>query len=109
MHLGLYQLFAGGELLATEPMPPSLRDGCVVWGLRLTAWISQAKDLHKVTQWSEIKADQGLHLVLCSLDLRSDRPESRYVLARTIDYLLSGKPCEQTRSCTVAELLNLLR
>ncbi len=109
VHLGLYQLFAGGELLATEPMPPSLRDGCVVWGLRLTAWISQAKDLHKVTQWSEIKADQGLHLVLCSLDLRSDRPESRYVLARTIDYLLSGKPCEQTRSCTVAELLNLLR
>lgn len=109
VHLGLYQLFAGGHLLATEQMPPSMRDGGVIWGLRLTAWISQAKDLHKVTQWSEVKADQGLHVVLCSLDLRSERPESRYVLARTIAYLLSGKPSEQARSCTVAELLNLLR
>jgi hypothetical protein len=109
VHLGLYQLFSGGDLLATGKMPPSLRDGGVIWGLRLTAWISQAKDLHQVTQWSEIKVDQGLHLVLCSLDLRSDRPESRYVLARTIDYLLSGKPSDQTRSCTDAELMSLLR
>ena len=39
---------------ATEPMPAPLRDGSIVWGLRLTAWISQTKDLHKVTHWSRL-------------------------------------------------------
>ena len=36
--------------------------------------------------------DTGLHLILCSLDLHSNKPESRYVLAGTMKYLLAAKP-----------------
>lgn len=109
LHLGLYQLIAGGGLLAPDAMCPPLRDGSVVWGLQLTAWISPTKDLHKALYWSEVVTDSKLHFVLCSLDLRSDRPESRYVLQQTIDYLLQGKPSGLARPCTVSDLEGLLR
>jgi len=109
LHLSLYQLVAGGGLLAAEPMPAPLRDGSVVWGLRLTAWISPAKDLNKVIHWSEVVGDNRLHLVLCNLDLRSQRPESRYVLHRTLDYLLQGQPSALARPCTWEDLKSLLR
>jgi hypothetical protein len=47
LHLGLHQLIAAGGLLEAESMPAALRDGAVVWGLKLTAWISPVKDLSK--------------------------------------------------------------
>ena len=50
--LGLYQLIAGGGLLDSEAMPAALRDGSIVWGLRLTAWISPVKDLRRATLFS---------------------------------------------------------
>ncbi len=109
LHLGLYQVIAGGGLLDAESMPPALRDGAVVWGLKLTAWVSPVKDLNKALQWSEVVTDNQLHLVLCDLDLRSDKPESRYLLSRTLDYLLAARPCSRARTCNADELGILLR
>jgi hypothetical protein len=80
-----------------------------VWGLKLTAWVSPVKDLHKALHWSEVVADNRLHLVLCNLDLLSDKPESRYVLSRTVEYLLTGRPCAQARPCAADDLTPLLR
>jgi len=109
LHLGLYQLIAGGGLLEAESMPAPLREGAVVWGLRFTAWVSPVKDLHKVLHWSEAITENRFHLVLCNLDLLSDKPESQYVLGRTIDYLLTGRPCALARPCNADDLRPLLR
>ena len=105
---GLYQLIAGGGLLDAEWMPAALRDGSVVWGLRLTAWISPVKDLQRVTLFSDVVTDTRLHLVLCDLDLLADKPECRYVLAKTLDYLLAGQPSRLTRQCAAADVEKLL-
>jgi len=109
LHLGLYQLLAGGGVLDAESMPAALRDGAVVHGLGLTGWISTEKTLQRSVQFSEVTADNGLHLILCSLDLLSNKPESRYVLAGTIKYLLAGKPSRLAAQCAAAELETLLR
>jgi hypothetical protein len=90
-------------------MPAPLRDGAVVWGLKLTAWISPVKDLNKALHWSEAVTENQLHLVLCNLDLRSDKPESRYVLAKTLDYLLARQPSPLATRCSTAALEPLLR
>ena len=90
-------------------MPAALRDGAVVWGLKLTAWISPVKDLNRAVLWSEAVTDNQFHLVLCSLDLASGKPDSRYVLARTLDYLASGHPFAKAKRCEPAELDILLR
>ncbi len=109
LHLGLYQLIAGGGLLEAETMPAALREGAVVWGLRLTGWISPVKNLHPAAQFCDVMTDTRLHLVLCSLDLLADKPESRYVLRQTIDYLLSGQESPVTRQCASGDLNPLLR
>jgi hypothetical protein len=108
LHPGLYQLIAGGGMLDAESMPAALRDGSVVWGLRLTAWISPVKDLQRVTLFSDVVTDTRLHLVLCDLDLLADKPECRYVLAKTLDYLLAGQPSRLTRQCAAADVEKLL-
>ncbi len=109
IHPGLYQLVAGGGLLNAEEMPAALRDGAVVWGLQLTGWISPVKNLNKTLHWSEVVTEKQLHLVLCSFDLLSNKPESRFVLAQTIDYLLAAQPCALAKPCGTAELMTLLR
>jgi len=109
LHPNLYQLIAGGRLLDAESMPAPLRDGAVVWGLKLTAWISPGKDLNRALQWTEVVTGDRLHLVLCSLDLLSDRPESRYVLERTLDYLLTEPPSPIARPAVLADLDPLLK
>ena len=109
LHLGLYQLIAGGGMLDAELMPAALREGAVVWGLKLTAWISPVKDLNQAVLWSEAVTENQLRLVLCNLDLMSDKPESRYVLGRTIDYLLAAHPDTITKRCESSELDVLLR
>lgn len=108
LHLGLYQLIAGGGLLETGSMPAPLRDGAVVWGLKLTGWISPAKNLGKVLHWSEIVTQEQLHLVLCNLDLASDKPESHYVLAKALDYLVSAQPSPLARRCSMQEIESLM-
>jgi len=105
--LGLYQLVAGGGLLDSEAMPAALRDGSIVWGLRLTAWISPVKDLRRATLFSEVVTDTRLDLILCGLDLLSPRPECRYVLARTLDYLLAGQPSPLAGHCAADDLWKL--
>jgi len=93
-----------------EAMPAALRDGAVVWGLKLTAWISPAKDLNEALHRSApVVTDHDFHLVLCSLDLQSDKPESRYVLGRTVDYLVAGRPSPLAKRCEASELSELLR
>ncbi len=109
LHLGLHQLIAGGGLLDTGSMPQAFRDGAVVWGLKLTGWVSPVKDLSKAVQWSEIVTETQLHLILCDLDLLSEKPESRYVLRRTIEYLLTGQPCSTATRANADELSILLR
>ncbi|GEM_PF-1917722 len=109
LHLGLYQLIAGGALVDAESMPAAFRDGSVVWGLGLTAWISTEKNLQRSALFCDVLSDRDLHLVLCSLDILSDKPESRYVLARTIDYLLAGQPSRIAARCPAADLETLLR
>ncbi len=109
IHPGLYQLVAGGGVLNGEEMPAALRDGAVVWGLQLTGWISPVKNLQKVVHFCDMLGDGDVHLVLCSLDLRADKPESRYVLAKTIDYLLSGTISSGTKRCGPGALDSLLR
>jgi hypothetical protein len=109
IHPGLYQLVAGGGLLNAEEMPQALREGAVVWGLQLTGWISPVKNLNQTLHWSEVITENQLHLVLCSFDLLSNKPESQYVLGRTIDYLLAGKPCALAKRCATTELMPLLR
>jgi hypothetical protein len=56
-----------------------------------------------------VTADNGLHLILRSLDLLSNKPESRYVPAETIKSLLAGKPSRLSARCAAAELETLLR
>jgi hypothetical protein len=109
LHLGLYQLIAGGGLLDADEMPAAIRDGSVVWGLGLTAWISTEKNLRRSALYCDVMTDRELHLVLCSLDLMANKPESRYVLARTLDYLLSGKLGSSTGRCATADLEALVR
>jgi len=109
IHPGWYQLVAGGGLLNAEEMPAALRDGAVVWGLQLTGWISPVKNLQKVAHFCDVLTDTDLHLVLCNLDLRAEKPESQYVLAKTIDYLLSGTISLVTKRCSAADLDRLLR
>jgi hypothetical protein len=105
----LYQLIAGGGLLETDRMPAPLRDGAVVWGLKLTAWISPVKDLNKALHWAEVLTEEELHFVLCSFDLLTDKPESRYVLAKTLEYLSNGKPSDRARRCRSLDLHSLLK
>jgi hypothetical protein len=109
LHLGLYHLVAGGGLLETEAMPPALRDGAVVWGLRLTGWISPVKNLRKVLHASEVVADNDLHVFLCNLDLLGDKPECRFVLAQVMDYLAAGRISPLAQRCTAGDLDVLLR
>jgi hypothetical protein len=109
LHLGLYQLIAGGGLLDAEAMPAALRDGSVVWGLGLTAWISTEKNLQRSALFCDVITDRDFHLVLCHLDILTNKPESRYVLARTLDYLLSGKLRSSAKRCASADLETLLR
>jgi hypothetical protein len=90
-------------------MPAALRDGAVVWGLGLTAWISREKNLRRSVMYCDVITERDLHLVLCNMDLLSNKPESRYVLAGTIDYLLSGKPSRLAKPCSNADLEVLLR
>jgi hypothetical protein len=109
LHLGLHQLIAGGGLLETGSMPAPLREGAVVWGLKLTGWISPVKNLGKVLHWSEIVTEEQLHLVLCNLDLASDKPESQYVLAKALGYLVSAQPSPLARRCSLQEIESLLK
>ncbi len=108
LHLGLYQLVAGGGVLNADAMPAALREGSVVWGLRLTAWVSPVKDMQRVTAFSDVVTDHHFHLILSSLDLLANKPECRYVLARTMEYLLSGQSSPLTRRCTEGDLEKLL-
>ena len=109
LHQGLYQLIAGGGLLEAEGMPAALRDGAVVWGLGLTAWISREKNLQRWVHYCDVMTERDLHLVLCDLDLLADKPESRYVLAKTLDYLAAGTPSRLTARCATVDLEKLLR
>ena len=89
-------------------MPAALREGSVVWGLRLTAWVSPVKDLQRVTLFSDVVTDNHLHLILCNLDLLANKPECRYVLARTVEYLLAEQPSSLARRCAASDLEGLL-
>ena len=109
LHMALYSLVSGGGLLETETMPAALRDGSVVWGLRLTGWISPVKNLRKVAHMCEVIADNDLHVLLCNLDLLADKPESRYVLRQTVDYLVSGRVSPLAKSCKPDDLDILLQ
>jgi len=53
--------------------------------------------------------DRDLHLVLCNLDILANKPESRYVLARTIDYLLADRTSAKAKRCNTTELDGLLK
>lgn len=109
LHLGLYQLIAGGKLLDAEAMPAALREGSVVWGLGLSAWIITEKNLQRSALYCDVVTERELHLVLCNLDLLANKPESRYVLEKTIVYLAAGQPSRLTARCATAELEKLLR
>ena len=50
-----------------------------------------------------------LHLILCHLDLLADKPESRYVLGKTIDYLVTGPASALLTRGVTADLECLLR
>jgi hypothetical protein len=109
LHLGLYQLIAGGTLLDAEAMPAPLREGSVVWGLGLTAWISTEKNLQPSALYCDVISDRDLHLVLCNLDILANKPESRYVLGKTVDYLLAGQASALSKHCATADLEPILR
>lgn len=109
LHLGLYQLIAGGALVDAEAMPAAFRDGSAVWGLGLTAWISTEKNLQRSALYCDVVTDRDLHLVLCTLDILSGKPESRYVLARTIDYLLGPQSSRIAARCPAEQLETILR
>ena len=53
--------------------------------------------------------DRELHLVLCNLDLLADKPESRYVLGRTIDYLVTGGASALAKRCVTADLEHMFQ
>jgi len=108
IHPGLYQLIAGGGLLEAERMPAALRNGSVVWGLKLDDWLAVMKNLHRVTLLSDVRANNDLQLILCDLDLLSDKPESRYVLDKAINYLVAQKARSVARRCAEADLEVLL-
>jgi hypothetical protein len=109
LHLGLYHLMAGGKLLDAEAMPAAFREGSVVWGLGLSAWIVTEKNLQRSALYCDVLTDRDLHLVLCNLDLLANKPESRYVLARTIDYLLGGQTAARAKRCAAADLERLMQ
>lgn len=109
LHLGLRQPIAGGRALEAEAMPAFLRDGSIVRGLGLSDWIATEKNLQRSAFVCETVSDRALHFVLCNFDLRSDEPACRFILAQTLDYLLSGKPAPSATHCTTAELETLLR
>jgi hypothetical protein len=109
LHLGLYQLIAGGRLLDAEAMPAALREGAVAWGLGLSAWIVTEKNLQRSALYCDVITDRDLRLVLCNLDLQADKPESRYVLGKTIDYLLNGPLSVLAKHCPTADLETMLR
>lgn len=109
LHLGLYQLIAGSALVDAESMPQAFRDASVVWGLGLSAWINTEKNLQRSALYCDVISDRDLHLVLCALDILADKPESRYVLARTIDYLLGPQPSRIAARCPSEHLETLLR
>ena len=77
--------------------------------LRLTGWISPIKNLRKVAHLSEVLSDNRVDLLLCNLDVSSDKPESRYVLARTLEYLSAGVVSANTKQCLISDLEALLR
>ena len=81
----------------------------MVWGLGLSAWIITEKNLQRSALYCDVITDRDLHLVLCNLDILANKPESRYVLAKTFDYLLAGRPDRLTARCATAELNVLLR
>jgi len=109
LHLGLYQLIAGGRLLNAETMPAAMREGSVVWGLGLSAWIITEKNLQRSALYCDVITDRDLRLVLCNLDLLANKPESRYVLAKTIDYLVAGQLSRLTSRCATADLEKLMQ
>ncbi len=100
----MYGLVTHSKLYPLDKMPQPYADGCSVFGLDLTAWVTVVKDLMRVTMLSDLVADNGLHLLLSGLDITEDRPESRFVLSRMIDYMLSGKPAPSAAKCTSADL-----
>jgi hypothetical protein len=109
LHLGLYQLIAGGKLLDAEAMPAAFREGSVVWGLGLSAWIVTEKNLQRSALYCDVITDLDLHLVLCNLDILANKPESRYVLARTLDYLLASQPSALAKRCSTSDLEPMVR
>jgi hypothetical protein len=109
LHLGLYHLIAGGRPLDAEAMPAPLRESSVVWGLGLSAWIVTEKNLQRSAFFCDAITDHGLHLVLCNLDILADKPESRYVLGRTLDYLLTTQSSVPARRIGRNELDLLVR
>ena len=88
----MFSLITNSRLYPLDRLPQPFADGCAVFGLKLTAWISVKKDLTRVSLLSDLVSPNGGHLLLCGLDITEDRPESRYVLSDVIDYMLSGKP-----------------
>jgi hypothetical protein len=108
LHLGLYQLIAGGKLLDAESMPTALRDGSVVWGLGLTAWIATEKNLRRSALFCDVITDRDLHLILCNLDIQANKPESRYVLSKTLEYLMTHEHSHFAARCSTSELEGLL-
>ena len=58
---------------------------------------------------TEVVTDRDLHLILCNLDLLADKPESRYVLGRTIDYLVTGQASALAKRCVTADLEHMLQ
>lgn len=100
----MYGLITHSRLYPLDKMPEPFAQGCAVFGLDLTAWVTVVKDLMRVTMLSDVVADNGLHLMLSGLDITEDCPESRFVLGRMIDYMLSGKVAPGAAKCTSADL-----
>lgn len=90
-------------------MPAGFQDGSVVWGLSLGAWITTKKKVERSTLFCDVVTDRDLHRVFYSLVLLANRPESRYVLARTRDYLLTAQPNARAGHCATADLEKLLQ
>lgn len=100
----MYGLITHSKLYPLDKMPQPFADGCSVFGLDLTAWVTVVKDLMRVTMLSDVVSDNGLHLLLSGLDITEDCPESRFVLSRMIGYMLSGKAAPGAARCTSADL-----
>ena len=92
-----------------EACPRLYGRGSVVWGLGLTAWISTEKNLQRSALYCDVVSDRDLHLVLCNLDILANKPESRYVLGKTVDYLLAGQASALAKPCATADLEPMLQ